>query len=303
MKESKMAIKINDVIRILEDEGLNYTIINYPEKNRKSIDIIVEFKKGSKTRKKLVVKTSSDKIGKDEITDLKNFSSLTESVPLIITDETEEDIAIEKDKVIGLSLFGFERLLEGDKIFVYRTRGGMFVKIRPDILRQKMREMNYSMGDVAKMLGVSRKTIYDYENGDSDVSIEIAERLIDIFGPEIIGDVCETYRVDDTVIVDKDHKLISILESEGFKVATLKFTAIDIIASNNSKKLIVALESRNPENSIKKIQEANKIAEEFNLNMIVISKSNSRARELEKDGFKVYLDQNLDDLKYEINGD
>lgn len=163
--------------------------------------------------------------------------------------------------------------------------------------------MNYSMGDVAKMLGVSRKTIYDYENGDSDVSIEIAERLIDIFGPEIIGDVCETYRVDDTVIVDKDHKLISILESEGFKVATLKFTAIDIIASNNSKKLIVALESRNPENSIKKIQEANKIAEEFNLNMIVISKSNSRARELEKDGFKVYLDQNLDDLKYEINGD
>ncbi len=298
-----MVIKINDVIRILEDEGVNYTIINYPEKNKKSIDIIVEFKRGSKARKKLVVKTSSDKIGRDEIIDLKNFSSLTDSVPLIITDETEEDIAIEKDKVIGLSLFGFERLLEGDKIFVYRTRGGMFVKIRPEILRQKMREMNYSMGDVAKMLGVSRKTIYDYENGDSDVSIEIAEKLIDIFGPEIIGDVCEAYRIDDTVSVDKDHKLINILESKGFKVATLKFTAIDIIASNNSKKLIVALESRNSENSTKKIQEASKIAEEFNLNMIVISKSNSRAKELEKDGFKVYLDQNLDELKYEIGGD
>ncbi|MUM63892.1 helix-turn-helix domain-containing protein [Acidianus infernus] len=298
-----MTIRVNDVIRILEDEGLNYTIINYPEKNKKSIDIIVEFKRGSQEKKKLVVKTSSDKIGKDEITDLKNFSYLTQSIPLIITDETEEDIAIEKDKVIGLSLFGFERLLKGDKIFVYRTRGGMFVRIRPEVLRQKMREMNYSMGDVAKMLGVSRKTIYDYENGDSDVSIEIAEKLIDIFGPEIIGDVCETYQADDKVSVDKDHKVINILESKGFKVATLKFTAVDIIASNNSKKLIITIESRNPDNSIKKIQEASKIAEEFNLNMIVISKSSSRAKELEKDGFKVYLDQNLDELKYEIGGD
>ncbi|MQL55377.1 helix-turn-helix domain-containing protein [Acidianus ambivalens] len=298
-----MTIRVNDVIRILEDEGLNYTIINYPEKNKKSIDIIVEFKRSSQEKKKLVVKTSSDKIGKDEITDLKNFSSLTQSIPLIITDETEEDIAIEKDKVIGLSLFGFERLLKGDKIFVYRTRGGMFVRIRPEVLRQKMREMNYSMGDVAKMLGVSRKTIYDYENGDSDVSIEIAEKLIDIFGPEIIGDVCETYQADGKVSVDKDHKVINILESKGFKVATLKFTAVDIIASNNSKKLIITIESRNPENSIKKIQEASKIAEEFNLNMIVISKSSSRAKELEKDGFKVYLDQNLDELKYEISGD
>ncbi|MCY0874328.1 MAG: helix-turn-helix domain-containing protein [Acidianus infernus] len=298
-----MTIRVNDVIRILEDEGLNYTIINYPEKNKKSIDIIVEFKRGSQEKKKLVVKTSSDKIGKDEITDLKNFSYLTQSIPLIITDETEEDIAIEKDKVIGLSLFGFERLLKGDKIFVYRTRGGMFVRIRPEVLRQKMREMNYSMGDVAKMLGVSRKTIYDYENGDSDVSIEIAEKLIDIFGPEIIGDVCETYQADDKVSVDKDHKVINILESKGFKVATLKFTAVDIIASNNSKKLTITIESRNPDNSIKKIQEASKIAEEFNLNMIVISKSSSRAKELEKDGFKVYLDQNLDELKYEIGGD
>ncbi|MCY0883414.1 MAG: helix-turn-helix domain-containing protein [Acidianus infernus] len=298
-----MTIRVNDVIRILEDEGLNYTIINYPEKNKKSIDIIVEFKRGSQEKKKLVVKTSSYKIGKDEITDLKNFSYLTQSIPLIITDETEEDIAIEKDKVIGLSLFGFERLLKGDKIFVYRTRGGMFVRIRPEVLRQKMREMNYSMGDVAKMLGVSRKTIYDYENGDSDVSIEIAEKLIDIFGPEIIGDVCETYQADDKVSVDKDHKVINILESKGFKVATLKFTAVDIIASNNSKKLIITIESRNPDNSIKKIQEASKIAEEFNLNMIVISKSSSRAKELEKDGFKVYLDQNLDELKYEIGVD
>lgn len=292
------------IVDILENEGLDYSIINYPEKNKKSIDIIVAYKS-----KKLVIKVSTDKITKEELMDLEKFSYIAESFPIIITDETEEDIALQKDKVVGLSLDGLKRVIEGDKIYVYRTRGGMFVRIRSDILRRKREEMKYSMGDLAKMLGVSRKTIYDYENGESDVSIEIAEKLVDIFGSDIIGDIFQDLpsRIENFDIDFKKDKgylhLLDILSAEGFNVARLRLTAADIIAAKDGQKLLVTMEPKKQDFALKKINEAHKIATKFKLNLIIVSKTSSFAKELEKDGFKVYLENELDSLKDEIKGD
>lgn len=292
------------IVDILENEGLDYSIINYPEKNKKSIDIIVAYKS-----KKLVIKVSTDKITKEELMDLERFSYIAESFPIIITDETEEDIALQKDKVVGLSLDGLKRVIEGDKIYVYRTRGGMFVRIRSDILRRKREEMKYSMGDLAKMLGVSRKTIYDYENGESDVSIEIAEKLVDIFGSDIIGDIFQDLpsRIENFDIDFKKDKgylhLLDILSAEGFNVARLRLTAADIIAAKDGQKLLVTMEPKKQDFALKKINEAHKIATKFKLNLIIVSKTSSFAKELEKDGFKVYLENELDSLKDEIKGD
>lgn len=296
-----MPIALDDVVKIVENEGLEYSIIRYPEKTRKSIDIIVTMKDS----KKVVIKASSDKISKDEINDLKKFASIVGSIPLIITEEAEEDIAIDKGNIFGISLQGFERIINGDKIFVYRTRGGMFVKIRPEVLKRKREEMNYSMGDVAKMLGVSRKAIYDYENGESDVSIEIAEKLIDIFGPEIIGDICDSKIDERKIEYEEDHKVIRLLKSAGFKAVLLKLTAIDIIGANEEKKrkLGIIIEPKRQDTSEKKIHEGGKIASDFNLKLIIVTRSSVRAKELEKEGFQVYLDQNLDSLRDEFKTD
>lgn len=295
-----MPITIEDVVRIVEDEGLEYSIIKYPERNRKSIDIITR----TKDNKKILAKASSERNIKEEILDLKKFALIAGGLPLVITEEAEEDIAIDKGKVFGISLEGFERILNGEKIFIYRTRGGIFVKIRPEVLRRKREEMNYSMGDVAKMLGVSRKTIYDYENGESDVSIEIAEKLVDIFGPEIIGDICNSKLEDSDIEHEEDHKVLKILKSAGFRAALLKFTAIDIIASDEkNNRIAITIEPKKQVNSDKKIKEADKIASDFKLKLIVISRSSARAKELEKDGFQVYLDQQLDSLKDEFKAD
>ncbi|EZQ06807.1 MULTISPECIES: helix-turn-helix domain-containing protein [Acidianus] len=298
-----MVILIQDLIQLLDGEGLNYSIINYPERNRKSIDIIIDF--GHSSNKKLIVKTSNEKITKEEISDLKKFSSIIGGVPIIVTDETEEDIAIDKGHVVGLSLYGLSRIIKGDKIFVYRTRGGIFVKINPEVLKRKRSEMSLSMGDLANRLGVSRKTIYDYENGESDVSIEIAEKLIDIFGSDIIGNICEspTQLQNDMEIEgnSRHRELVEKLHDSGFMVASLKLTAIDVVAAKGNRKLVVTVEDKKPEKTTKKLREANKIASNFNLRMVIISMSSSHAKEFEKDGFEVYLGQNIDELVDEIS--
>ncbi|QIJ32894.1 helix-turn-helix domain-containing protein [Acidianus sulfidivorans JP7] len=293
-----MVITLENVVRLVEDEGLDYSIIKYPEKTRKSIDIITT----TKDNRKILVKTSTERINKDEITDLKKFSSIIGGIPLVITEETEEDIAIDKGSVFAISLEGFERLLAGEKIYIYRTRGGMFVKIRHDVLKRKREELNYSMGDLAKMLGVTRKTIYDYENGESDVSIEIAEKLIDIFGSEIIGDIYEDTKLDLNTTEQKveDHRVLRVLTSLGFRAALLKLTAIDVVASNDKNKIVIAIEPKKQDYVEKKIQEANKIACDFNLKLIIVARSVAKAKELEKNGFQVYLDQQIDSLKDEF---
>ncbi|MEM3515675.1 MAG: helix-turn-helix domain-containing protein, partial [Saccharolobus sp.] len=190
---------VDEVIDTLEAKKYDYTLINYPEHNRKSIDLIIN-SKGS-----TLVKMSEGKVTKDEISDLKKISIATHSPSLIVTNSEEEDIvSIKAENVFAISSYGFKKMLNGEKIFLYRTRGGIFIKIRHDVLRRKREDMGYSIGDLAKFLGVSRKAIYDYERGDADVSLEVADKLIDIFGEDIIGDIIQYSMTTDTEIEENE---------------------------------------------------------------------------------------------------
>ncbi|QKR00949.1 helix-turn-helix domain-containing protein [Metallosphaera tengchongensis] len=293
-----------EVLELLHEESVNFTLIEYPEKTRKSIDIIA---KGYKDRR-FVIKVSSEKISKEEAKDLRNFSAVVGGMPIIITEETEEDIAIGKDNVVGLSLEGLIKAVRGEKIYIYRTRGGIFVKIKSDVLRRKRTEMNYSMGDLSKILGVSRKTIYDYENGESDVSIEVAEKLVDLFGEEVIGDVCEYSKLKLQVEEGEEGDTISSriaknLSEIGFKSTSVRFTAVDVAASKGSKKVLITIEPRNSELIEKKLREASKIANELMSELLIVVRSASLANKLRKDGFKTLMSDAISSLDNEVNRD
>lgn len=289
--------RLADIISILERNDLDYSVIHYPEKSRKSIDIVAK-----DSSRKLVIKVSMDKVSKEEIADLEKFAYLLGSFPVLVTDETEEDIAIQKDKVIGLSVDGFAKMIKGEKIFIYRTRGGIFVKIRSEVMKRKREEMGFSMGDLAKMLGVSRKTIYDYENGECDVSVEIAEKLVDIFGPEIIGDVFEDISNKVTIEPEngENNQASKILADEGFNVATLKLTAVDVVASRDGDKILMTIGPKRPDLARRKAEEAKKLAMKLSASLITIVRTYSMAKELEKDGFKAYTADDLTSLRDEI---
>ncbi|MCI2414910.1 MAG: helix-turn-helix domain-containing protein [Candidatus Aramenus sp.] len=295
-----MEDKLTDVVDILEKSNVDYSVIYYPEKSKKSIDIVAK-----DPSRKLVIKVSMDKVSKEEIVELEKFAYLVNSFPVLVTDETEEDIAIQKDKVVGLSLEGFRKMIEREKIFVYRTRGGMFVKIRSEVMKRKREEMRFSMGDLAKMLGVSRKTIYDYENGECDVSIEIAEKLVDIFGPEIIGDMFEDMNNRSRIELENEenNQVSKILADEGFSIATLKLTAVDVVASRGDERVLIAIGPKRADFTRRKAEEAKKLAMKLSASLITIVRTYNMAKDLEKDGFKAYTTDDLTSLRDEIKRD
>ncbi|BDB97809.1 helix-turn-helix domain-containing protein [Saccharolobus caldissimus] len=302
---------MDKVIDLLELKKCGYTIIEYPEHNRKSIDMIVN------TNEPTIVKISEDKITKDEIADLRKIAASTRSASLIITNEEEEDIvSVKADNVFAMSPEGFRKIMNGEKIFLYRTRGGIFIKIRHDLLRHKREEMGYSIGDLAKFLGVSRKAIYDYEKGDSDVSLEVAEKLIDIFGEDIIGDIIKDSIKEFKEIEDEEQsiepssdnfkaKLMYMLKENGLKVLSLKLTAIDLIvrSNRNNKKYLLAIENKDYNKSLKKFYEAKKIASYTNSELLIIARSSRALKDYEELGYKIYEENDIPFLIDEIKGD
>jgi putative transcriptional regulator len=67
---------------------------------------------------------------------------------------------------------------------VYAASGGFYVNLDSDILR-KAREGGLSLGDLAEMAGVSRRTIKMYEDG-MNAKLEVALRLEEGLGLELI---------------------------------------------------------------------------------------------------------------------
>ena len=71
---------------------------------------------------------------------------------------------------------------------IYAAPGGLYVSIDSDVLADEREERDWSLGQLANELGVSRRTVSKYEDG-MNASIEVAMELEEIFGAELTSPV------------------------------------------------------------------------------------------------------------------
>ncbi|WP_168065257.1 helix-turn-helix domain-containing protein [Sulfolobus sp. S-194] len=293
-------VTIDEVAEILSKRSLEYSMINYPDKKEKSIDIITVNR-----NKKMIVKILGNKKSSKIKNDLKNIARIGLGIPVIIEDSTEQEIINDRGNILGMNVETFERILDGEKVFLYKTRGGIFVKINSKELKKKREEMGLSLGEVAQTLGVSRISIYDYEREDSYVSIDIAEKLVELFGDEILGDIISGFKVDEKDInleTQRDSfsdKIMLNLNEKGYKVVKMNFTAVDIIASKNDKKLLFSVEADNVSKSLRKFNEAKKITSKIKASLIVVVKESKNKKIYEKEDFNTISENEI--MNYEFD--
>ncbi|BFI74152.1 hypothetical protein YN1HA_2500 [Sulfurisphaera ohwakuensis] len=293
-------VTIDEVAEILSKRSLEYSMINYPDKKEKSIDIIAVNR-----NKKMIVKILGNKKSSKIKSDLKNIARIGLGIPVIIEDSTEQEIINDRGNILGMNVETFEKILDGEKVFLYKTRGGIFVKINSKELKKKREEMGLSLGEVAQALGVSRISIYDYEREDSYVSIDIAEKLVELFGDEILGDVLSGFKVDEkdinleTQTDSLSDKIMLNLNEKGYKVVKMNFTAVDIIASKNDKKLLFSVEADNVSKSLRKFNEAKKITSKIKASLIVVVKESKNKKIYEKEDFNTISENEI--MNYEFD--
>ena len=86
---------------------------------------------------------------------------------------------------------------------IYAAPGGLYVSIDSEILADARENRDWSLGRLAKELGVSRRTVSKYEDG-MDASVEVAAQLEDLFEAPLTAPV-DVF--DEEQPVQKEHSM------------------------------------------------------------------------------------------------
>ena len=140
----------------------------------------------------MVIKAIShiDGVSEDIARDLDLVSYYLGGAPLIVGERTR-DAGLQRGAVyVRYGIFAIsvptlsDFLLDGIPPLVYVSPGGLYVNIDDALLHALREERQLSLGDLAHLLGVSRRTISKYENG-MGTTMEVAMRIEELFDTAI----------------------------------------------------------------------------------------------------------------------
>jgi putative transcriptional regulator len=144
----------------------------------------------------LIVKILSnvDALSKENAEEMKTLAEALQASPLIIgersgTGEVEEGIVYSRFSIPIVSLHTLkDLLLEGVPPFIFAAPGGLYVKLDSEVLKKLREEKSISLGTLADVAGVSRRTIQMYEAG-MGAMIEVALRLEEYLNQPLVKPV------------------------------------------------------------------------------------------------------------------
>ncbi|MDI6718991.1 MAG: transcriptional regulator [Methanomicrobiales archaeon] len=131
-----------------------------------------------------------DSVSEDIAFDLGLIARHLLASPLIVG-ERARDAVLERGAVyIRHGIFAinaatlYDYFVDNIPPLIYASPGGLYVSIDSVLLRSLRERHNLSLGDLAHMLGVSRRTISKYESG-MGTTVDIAARIEEIFDTAI----------------------------------------------------------------------------------------------------------------------
>ena len=95
----------------------------------------------------------------------------------------EDDTVYSRYNVLAITKKTFENIVLR-KIYplIQAGPGGYYVEIDAEAIKRRRQELGLSIGELAQMMGTSRRTVYGYERGMAKASVSAAYNLICILG-------------------------------------------------------------------------------------------------------------------------
>ncbi len=234
---------IREVRRELEETGYE----TFVTKNIKlSFNIIAR-----KEEKAILLKVTAniDSLSREKAQDLKKLAYALKIPPLIIGKKGRKGPLIkgavhERYGIKVLSVETFKAVLKnGEYPIMYVKRGGFYVKISGESLRKAREKMKLSMGDIARIIGVTRRTIYAYENDHMNPSLRVAIKLEEILGISLIEPI-DVFKYDETICENIKYdsggdKITEILLDCEYEPYRLKYAPFNLVAKKKKQILSV----------------------------------------------------------------
>ncbi len=314
MKSSELDKMLGDVRDTLVSHGYSVELIKYPEDHdKRSIDVIAIH--GDK--KPLLVKVVRDvsDLTMNELRELQSCGMVLQAQGIIVAEsdhgvDIDDIVAHEKMNMYVVSVDGLKAALR-KSIYVLRKQNNYYVKVDGKKLREKRLEKGYSLGDIAHMLSVTRRSVYMYEQEESMVSLSTGLKLIEIFGEEVIqpidiideslqGQSSEYARSKSTPRT----RLARVLAESGYNVAETRYVPPNAIASseNTETRMVVIVEKGRLDDFEVRLGESERVAKHIDAYLIaVVNKRRSIANR-----YDAYLASSLNevmDIALELKGE
>jgi putative transcriptional regulator len=192
----------------------------------------------------LLLKTllNVDSFQQEQARNLKIISNNLDAHPMLIAVQTTREklkpgIVYERYDLPAVSLKTFEDLI-CNSIYprIYRDRGGLYVEIDSDVLKDSRKRKGLTQRELAEAVGINKKAIYEHEKKQLRMMLAIAEKLEQILSSKIIKPTEffrkyeEHGRPEDTLEKDVGKNL----EKLGFRTDFVKQSPFDVFAKEKA---------------------------------------------------------------------
>ena len=164
-------------------------------------------------------------------TEMRRLGEYLDATPLVIglrtrDEELEPGVVYFRHGVPVLSPdTAMDLFVEDVPPLIYAAPGGLYVNIDSEVLADARQQREWSLGQLAQELGVSRRTVSKYEDG-MDASVEVAAQLEELFeapltSPVSLLDDDESVREADDPEqpdADADETIVALLTRVGYEV-------------------------------------------------------------------------------------
>jgi len=127
-----------------------------------------------------------------DASELQTISECFSATPLIIGEKTrrkplEDDTIYSRYNIHAITPKTLEDIvLRGMHPLVEAGPGGYYIKLDGDLIRKRRQELGLSVGKMAEMMGISRRTLYGYERGMAKASVSAAYKLEWVLGVPVV---------------------------------------------------------------------------------------------------------------------
>lgn len=183
-----------------------------------------------------------DAFQKEQAKNLKVISNNLNGYPMLMGIQTNREklktgIVYERFEMPTLSLKTFEELI-CHSIFprIYRDRGGLYVEIDSEILKEARKNRSLTQRELAEAVGINKKVIYEHEKKQLRMMLNIAKKLEQLLNEKIMKDATVFKKYDEHGQPKNflEKSIGKNLENIGFETDFVKQSPLDVFAKEKS---------------------------------------------------------------------
>ena len=172
----------------------------------------------------------------------------------------EYNVVYSRFSIHTLNFRTFVNCIENKFPFIKRSHAGLTVSVIGRKLKEKREEFGYSLNALSKKIGVTSRMVVKYESENSEMTVDRAMKLYDLFGYGVFNEIN---------IFSRHEKAKGRFESEvsrkyamlGFDAADTKKAPFDVIARKDDDLILTEVSDKvNPQlESLSKLLEADNL--------------------------------------------